>query len=134
AGEAIHADTLGKIQPRSLGGNNYVMPVVDVVTGFAFFNPLKLKSDGPDNIKNCIAHINTQLNIKVKEVGSDNAGEFTSNDFVAFMKEKGIVPRNPPPRTSQQNGIAERFIGVLQEAIRTLLYSRPNIPKFLWAE
>ena len=44
----------------------------------------------------------------IKILRSDNGGEYTSKDLVAFYKEVGIKRELIVPYNPQQNGVAER--------------------------
>jgi transposase InsO family protein len=52
--------------------------------------------------------VETQFLKPIKAFHSDNALEYTQNDFQAILKHYGIVSHLLCPGTSQQNGRAER--------------------------
>ncbi|CAI7735083.1 unnamed protein product [Closterium sp. NIES-53] len=68
---------------------------------------------------------------KVKEIRTDNGGEFIGNDFEVVLKKKGIQHQLTVPYNPQQNGVAERFNRTLQEGARTLL-GRAGLPNLFW--
>nr|GFC38229.1 putative ribonuclease H-like domain-containing protein [Tanacetum cinerariifolium] len=72
------------------------------------------------------------LSLKVKIIRCDNGTEFKNADLNQFCGLKGIKREFSVPRTSQQNGIAERKNRILIEAARTLL-ADSLLPIPLWA-
>nr|GFB85820.1 putative ribonuclease H-like domain-containing protein [Tanacetum cinerariifolium] len=73
------------------------------------------------------------LRLKVKIIRCDNGTEFKNSDLNQFCGLKGIKREFSVPRTSQQNGIAERKNRTLIEAARTLLADLLHHIPF-WAE
>ena len=47
------------------------------------------------------------MGYRVEVLRSDNGGEYESNDFIRYCKEKGIKRDDTIPYTPQQNGVAE---------------------------
>ena len=64
--------------------------------------------------------IQTQFNISIRVLRSDNAKEYFSAPFISFMSEHGILHQSSCAHT-QQNGVAERKNRHLVETARTLL-------------
>ena len=50
------------------------------------------------------------------------------------MKGRGIKHTMSTPYSPQQNGVAERENRIIEEAARSMIYSRSDLPQFLWAE
>lgn len=61
----------------------------------------------------------------------DNAGEFKSDKWVAFTKDKGIINYYTSPYTPAQNGISERLNLYLIERLIAIIKEK-NIPPKLW--
>ena len=55
---------------------------------------------------------------KVKVLGTDNGGEYTSKEFEQLLKKQGTQHELTVPKTPQQNGVAERMNRALVETIR----------------
>nr|GFB74736.1 ribonuclease H-like domain-containing protein [Tanacetum cinerariifolium] len=72
-------------------------------------------------LKTFITGLENQLSLKVKVIRSDNGIEFKNHDLNQFCGMKGIKKEFNVPRTTQQNGIAERKNRTLIEAARTML-------------
>ena len=67
------------------------------------------------------AEIQTQFNISICVLRSDNAMEYFSAPFTSFMSQHGILHQFSYAHTPQQNGVAERKNRHLVETTRTLL-------------
>jgi transposase InsO family protein len=73
------------------------------------------------------------MNKKIKTLRTDNGGEYTSKEFIAFCKSTGprrelIVPHNP-----QQKGVAKRNNRSIKETVKSLLNDQ-GLSMFLWGE
>jgi transposase InsO family protein len=65
--------------------------------------------------------VETEIELKIKCLRSDNGGEFTSNKFMEFCREHGIKRKLSISRTPQQNGVVERKNKTIQEMAKTML-------------
>lgn len=78
--------------------------------------------------------IQTQFNVTVQKVRSDNALEIGgSNSAVLFFSDNGIIHQTSCPHTPQQNGVIERKHRTLLEASRALMF-QSNIPIRFWGD
>nr|GEV56472.1 ribonuclease H-like domain-containing protein [Tanacetum cinerariifolium] len=82
---------------------------------------LKHKDETYPILKNFINLVENQLNKKVKAIRCDNGTEFKNTYMIELYGSKGIKREYSNPRTSQQNGIAERKNKTLIEAAKTML-------------
>lgn len=69
----------------------------------------------------------------VKAIKTDNGTEYINDDLEAWLDNKGIVHLKSAPYCPQQNGTAERAVGVISNIARTLLVES-KLPEYLWAE
>ncbi|CAI7733689.1 unnamed protein product, partial [Closterium sp. NIES-53] len=67
----------------------------------------------------------------VLRLHSDRGGEFSSDLLAAYCAEHGIEQSFTLPASPQQNGVAERRIGLVVEVARTSLI-HAAAPHFLW--
>ncbi|CAI5484764.1 unnamed protein product [Closterium sp. Yama58-4] len=67
----------------------------------------------------------------VLRLHSDRGGEFSSDLLAAYCAEHGIEQSFTLPASPQQNGVAERRIGLVMEIARTSLI-HAAAPHFLW--
>lgn len=70
---------------------------------------------------------------KIKTLRSENGGENTSKELIAFRKEAGMKRELTVPYNPQQNGVAKRKNRTIEGCIRTMIYDQ-DLPKFLWGE
>ncbi|CAI7880032.1 unnamed protein product, partial [Closterium sp. NIES-54] len=69
--------------------------------------------------------------LPVMRLHSDRGGEFSSNLLREFCRGEGILQSFTLPDSPQQNGIAERRIGLVMEVARTSMI-HAAAPHFLW--
>lgn len=86
-----------------------------------------------NNLIDFIKLINTQHGLKTKKIRVDNGGEFTSNMFKDFCRNKGIKLGYTLPYTPQENGTAERVNRMLLDRVNTK-FIETNLPRELWGE
>jgi hypothetical protein len=73
------------------------------------------------------------MNKKIKMLRTNNGGEYTSKEFVAFCKSAGIRRELIVPHNPQQNGVAERKNRSIEETVKALLNDQ-GLSMFLWGE
>ncbi|CAI5464211.1 unnamed protein product [Closterium sp. Yama58-4] len=99
--------------------------------------PLQRKADVPAVLIPWIRAVHLQLrerferDFPVLRLHSDRGGEFTSDLLRAFCEEHGITQSFTLPASLQQNGVAERRIGLVMEVARTSMI-HAAAPNFLW--
>ncbi|CAI7812644.1 unnamed protein product, partial [Closterium sp. NIES-53] len=71
------------------------------------------------------------LDLPVLRLHSDRGGEFSSDLLRDFCHGEGILQSLTLPASPQQNGIAERRIGLVMEVARTSIFHMAA-PNFLW--
>jgi hypothetical protein len=64
---------------------------------------------------------------------TDNGGEYTSKEFVAFCKSAGIRRELIVPHNPQQNGVAKRRNRSIEETVKALLNDQ-GLSMYLWGE
>ncbi|CAI7785567.1 unnamed protein product [Closterium sp. NIES-53] len=99
--------------------------------------PLQRKGDVPDVLIPWIRTTRLQLrerfqsDFPVLRLHSDRGGEFSSDLLAAFCAEHNIRQTFTLPASPQQNGVAERRIGLVMEVARTSMI-HAAAPHFLW--
>lgn len=81
----------------------------------------------------CI-EIENQFGKSVKEIHSNGGKEYVNKNVKSFLNSKGIKHTVNIAYTPQQNGVAERDNRIIVEAARSMIYSKSELPLFLWAE
>ena len=79
------------------------------------------------------AEIQTQFNISIRVLPSDNAREYFSAPFTSFMSQHGILHQSSCAHIPQQNGVVERKNRHLIETVRTLLL-HSNVHFRFWGD
>lgn len=70
---------------------------------------------------------------QIKVLRSDNGGEYCSNNFDEYLKQKGITRQLTVSNNPGQNGLAERMNHTLVESVRSMMF-HSNLSVNFWAE
>lgn len=62
-------------------------------------------------------------NCKVAKFRADNGGEYISNEFKRFCRQRGIVMDYTTPYNPEMNSVAERLNRTLEEKARAMIIS-----------
>ena len=95
--------------------------------------PLKLKSDTFSIFQKFVSLMENQTGQKLKDLRSDNGGEYMSKAFEDFCDAKGIKRELSTPYTPSQNDTAEQIKRTIQEKVCSML-SHAALPHSFWAE
>ena len=128
--DLVHTDLAGPINVTAKDGFKYAISFTDDYSGCIFIYLLRNKSDTVQATKQFLADCAPYGSIKC--LRSDNGGEFTSDEFQALMRDKGIRHDTSSPYSPHQNGTAERHWRTIFEMGRCLLIDS-GLPKTMWA-
>ena len=131
--EVIHSDVWGISPVISHAQYKYFVTFIDDYSRFTWIYFLRSKSEVLQVFQTFIVYVETQFTSVIKVLRSDSGGEYMSNEFQAFLTQKGILSQRSCPYTPQQNGLAERKNRHLLDVVRTLLLESSVPPKF-WVE
>ncbi|CAI5971729.1 unnamed protein product [Closterium sp. NIES-65] len=135
--QTLHMDVWGPARVRGQGQERYFLIVVDDYSRYTTVFPLRTKGEVPDVLIPWICRARLQLSERfrsdfpVLRLHSDRGGEFSSDLLAAYCAEHGIGQSFTLPASPQQNGAAERRIGLVMEVARTSLI-HAAAPHFLW--
>ncbi|CAI7798204.1 unnamed protein product [Closterium sp. NIES-53] len=135
--QTLHLDVWGPARVHGQGHERYFLLVVDDYTHYTTVFPLQCKGDVPDFFIPWIRATSLQLRERFQSdfpvlcLHSDRGGEFSSDLLAAFCAEHGIRQTFTLPASPQQNGVAERRIGLVMEVARTSMI-HAAAPHFLW--
>ncbi|CAI7805483.1 unnamed protein product [Closterium sp. NIES-53] len=117
--QTLHMDVWGSARVRGQGKERYFLLVVDDYSRYTTIFPLRSKGErfGSD--------------FPVLRLHSDRGGEFSSDLLRALCRAEGIRQTFLLPASPQQNGIAERRIGMVMDVARTSMI-HAAAPHFLW--
>ncbi|CAI7744626.1 unnamed protein product [Closterium sp. NIES-53] len=113
--QTLHMDVWGPARVSGQGRERYFLLVVDDYTWYTTVFPLRSKGEV----------------LPVLRLHSDRGGEFSSNLLWDFCRGEGTRQSFTLPDSPQQNGIAERRIGLVMEVARTSMI-HAAAPHFLW--
>ncbi|CAI7774199.1 unnamed protein product, partial [Closterium sp. NIES-54] len=123
--QTLHMDVWGPTRVSGHGRERYFVLVVDDYTRYTTVFPLRSKGQVVDVLIPWIRSVRLQLrerfraDLPVLRLHSDRGGEFSSDLLRNFCRGEVILQSFTLPDSPQQNGIAERRIGLVMEVART---------------
>ncbi len=130
--ETVHSDVCGPMNVKSFGKSQYFVTFIDEYSRYTEVYFLKSKDEVLEKFKQYVSQAE-KLGKRVKNLRSDNGGEYCSKVFDDYLKAKGITHQTTVPHCPEQNGIAERMNRTLVEAARSMMF-HAGMPKEFWAE
>nr|GEV27769.1 retrotransposon protein, putative, Ty1-copia subclass [Tanacetum cinerariifolium] len=131
--ELVNSDICELNGQLTRGGNWYFITFIDDFSIYTYVYLLKLKDHAFETFKIFKAKVENQRGKKIQILRSDRGGEYFSTKFSSYCESQGLIHQRTTPYTPQQNGVAEKKNGVLQDIINAMLVSA-NLPKNLWGE
>ncbi|CAI7868612.1 unnamed protein product [Closterium sp. NIES-53] len=135
--QTLHMDVWGPARVSGQGHERYFLLVVDDYMRYTTVFPLHSKGEVSAVLIPWIRTVRLQLrerfraDLLVLRLLSDRGGEFSSDLLRDFCRGEGILQSFTLLDFPQQNGIAERRIGLVMEVARTsMIYA--TAPHFLW--
>lgn len=132
-GGKVVADLWGPAQTASLKGKEYYLSFIDEFTHETRIYFLRNKSEAFETYKIYEKWVNMQRDARIKLLGTDRGGEFTSDAFSQHLKKAGTARHLTVHDSPQSNGRAERANRVIVEGARAMLLAA-ELPESLWAE
>ncbi|CAI7871777.1 unnamed protein product [Closterium sp. NIES-54] len=135
--QTLHMDVWGPARVRGQGHERYFLLVVDDYLRYTTVFPLHRKGEVTEVLIDLIRGARCQLSerfgsdLPVLRQHSDRGGEFSSDLLRAFCRLEGICQTFTLPASPQQNGFAERRIGMVMDVARTSMI-HAAAPHFLW--
>jgi len=123
-------DLWGPYRITSVTGATYLLTIVDDFTRSTWTQMLQDKTQVVSAIKAFYSMIETQFNVKILMVRSDNGTEFIQTCCLDFFLSKGILHQRSIAKTPQQNGVAERKHRHLHDTSRALRFNAQAFLKF----
>ncbi|CAI7898481.1 unnamed protein product [Closterium sp. NIES-54] len=136
--QTLHMDVWGPARVRGQGHERYFLLVVDDYSRYTTVFPLRSKGEVTEVLIDWIRSARCQLSesfgsdLPFLHLHSDRGGEFSSDLLRAFCRLEGICQTFTFPASPQQNGIAERRIGMVMDVARTSMI-HAAAPHFLWS-
>ena len=127
----IHSDVCGPMSIHAKGGYSYFITFTDDFSRYGHVFLMKHKSESFEKFVEYKNEVENQTEKSIKILRSDRGGEYLSSEFLAFLKENGILSQLTPPYTPQLNGVSERRNRTLLDMVR-LMMSTAELPLSFW--
>ena len=132
-GDVTVMDTWGPASTTGIRGERYWWAFTDGKGRRSRAAFGKHKSEAFGHFKDYKAYVELKFGVKLKKIRCDNGGEFLTEEFTAYLRSEGIELETTAPKSSAQNGIAERVCRTVMDRVRTVMIAA-GLPKFLWPE
>nr|GEZ66097.1 retrovirus-related Pol polyprotein from transposon TNT 1-94 [Tanacetum cinerariifolium] len=109
----LHMDLYGPMRIASINGKRYVLVIVDDYSRYTWVHFLRSKDKAPEVIIKFLKRITVLLQSPVIIIRTDNGIEFKNQVLKEYFDTVGISHQMSSVRTSQQNGVVERYISFL---------------------
>ncbi|CAI7851382.1 unnamed protein product [Closterium sp. NIES-54] len=135
--QTLHMDVWGPAHVSGHGREHYFLLVVDDYTRYTTVFPLRNKGEVSAVLILWIRTVRLQLrerfgqDLPVLRLHIDRGGEFSSDLLRDVRRGEGILKAFTLPDSPQENGIAERRIGLVMEVARTSMIHEAA-PHFMW--
>ncbi|CAI7798014.1 unnamed protein product [Closterium sp. NIES-53] len=135
--QTLHMDVWGPARVRGQGHERYFLLVVDDYSRYTTVFPLRSKGEVTEVLIDLIRAARLRLresfgsDFPVLRLHSNRGKEFSSARLGAFCRAQSIRQTFTLPASPQQNGIAERRIGMVMDVARTSMI-HAAAPHFLW--
>jgi transposase InsO family protein len=88
--EMLHMDLFGPIIYISIGGNKYVLVIVDDYSCFTWVFFLHDKSETQEVLKKFLKRAPNEFDANVKKIRSDDGSEFKNTQVEDYLDQEGI--------------------------------------------
>ena len=107
--QIVHTDVCGPTNTQNLGGNHYFMKLIDDKSRSSAIYFMKRKDEVFQKFKEFEAMAANITGNSIKELVSDNGGEYMSKGFRDFLTQKGNMRQLTILRTPEHNGVTKRM-------------------------
>ncbi|CAI7870459.1 unnamed protein product [Closterium sp. NIES-53] len=135
--QTLHMDVWGPARVSGQSRKRYFQLLIDEYTRYTTVSPLRSMGQVVDVLIPWICTVRLQLcerfgqDLPIVRLHYDRGGEFSSNLLRDFCREEGILQSFMLPDSPQQNGTAERRIGLVMEVACTSMI-HAAAPHFMW--
>ncbi|RVW98628.1 Retrovirus-related Pol polyprotein from transposon TNT 1-94 [Vitis vinifera] len=130
--ELVHTDVWGPCRTASTLGFQYFVTFIDDYSRCTWLFLMKNRAELFSIFQKFYAEIQTQFNISIRVLRSDNAREYFSAIYFIYVSSWDFH-QSSCAHTPQQNGVAERKNRHLVETARTILL-HSNVPFRFWGD
>ena len=117
----LHVDLSGR-KLSTLDGKRYYLLITDDYSRYRWLKLLSTKDEAIQTLKSFIDEVEREkAPNRVSVIRSDCGGEFFNKELNNHFSKLGIRRERSAPYSQHQNGVAERAIGVVDDAARTMM-------------
>ena len=116
-----HTNVWGPCRTVSTLGFQYFVTFIDDYSRCTWLFLMKNRAELFSIFQKFYAKIQTQFNVSIRVLRSDNVREYFSTPFTSFMSQHGILHQSSCAHTPQQNEVTKSKNRHLVETARTLL-------------
>ncbi|CAI7896939.1 unnamed protein product [Closterium sp. NIES-54] len=131
--QTLHLDIWGPSPILGPRQERYFLIVVDDYSRYTMVFPLRRKADVPTVLETWLLARGGARGLCGLRLHSDRGDEFSSTRLETFNQGRGIIQSYTLPDSPQQNGVAERRIGLVMEVAQTSM-CHAGAPQFLWPQ
>ncbi|CAI5500335.1 unnamed protein product [Closterium sp. Naga37s-1] len=131
--QTLHFDVWGPSPVLGPRQERYFLIVVDDYSRYTTVFPLRRKADVSTVLEPWLLAWGGAQGLCGLRLHSDRGGEFSSTRLETFCQGRGVIQSYTLPASPQQNGVAERRIGLVMEVARTSM-CHAGAPQFLWPQ
>ena len=126
----------------NMPGQKYFITFIDDYSQYIIVYLLHYKCEALDSFKIFKIEVENQCAKQIQIVRSYRGGEYygryikngqAPGPFTKFLQEHGIVVQHTMLGSLDHNGVAERRIRTLVNMVQSM-FSKSNLPKFLWTD
>ena len=132
-GYILHVDTVGPIEPATLGGAKYYTTFIEGKSKYAWVKVHKNRYDIESLVKFRIKNLKRETKQKLFILQTDRAGEFLETFFKEWLLKKGIRHQTSLGGEHYQNGTVERLQQTLNNKANVIML-HANAEPYLWGE
>ncbi|MBW0539010.1 hypothetical protein O181_078725 [Austropuccinia psidii MF-1] len=126
------SDVMGPLPVPDIHLNKYLLTLCNHVSTFVFCFPIKTRDQVPKALTDAFRLIKSFFNNSVKFLRSNNAKEYTGQNFKISLTALGTQQLFTSPYTPEQNGEAERLSRTLGDSAQTKLWAS-GLPTTFWS-
>ncbi|CAM6088679.1 unnamed protein product [Calypogeia fissa] len=131
--QKVHVDLCGKMTVPGIGDKHYYLLFTDDYSHFRWVTCLMSKLEVFPALRNFFKAIETQFRCRIAELHIDEGTEFGRTQLEMFLADVGCKLMQSAPYHHEENGIAERSIGVVSQKARAMILGA-RLPVQLWPE
>jgi hypothetical protein len=133
--ELIHSDLIGPMQSQTMPGYQYIIMFTHDHSKYSEVYIMKAKFETQAKFKQYVAKVEKQHpKSKVCRIRVDRGGEYASSEkFLEYLAEEGIIREVSAPYSQQQNGTSEMCKCIVLDPARSMV-KHAGMPNQLWAE